>query len=210
MINSVTNSRANQTAKQKSSLPAVPNMLTNGQSNLSETEFDKKLMDLARRDVAAGRNSKFITPKGKTLRTDEWFKLSQDYISSASPDRKGLINKTMSSLAGRLGSMGIGFNRMNFFDALFKNSHIFGSSGNFGNATVGSNFVNFKDDNGNIIASFDEFRGWVAHTTPAETAQRQEFYAKWDDALTRAAAELSSGSQAKQAQSTEIVIDKKV
>jgi hypothetical protein len=116
----------------------------------------------------------------------------------------------MSSLAGHLSSMGIGFNRMNIFDVLFKNSHVFGSSGNFGNARVGANFVEFKDNSGNIVAIFDEFRGWTSPTTPAETARRQEFNAKWDEALARATAELANGKQAKQTQNTEIAIDIKI
>jgi hypothetical protein len=183
-------------------------MLTKRQTKLDECEFDKKLMDLARRDVKAGKNSKFITPKGRVLRSDEWFKLSQEYISVASPDRKALVDKTMKSFSGHLGLLGISFDRMNIFDVLFKNSHIFGASGNFGNAQVGSNFVKFKDDNGNVIASFDEFRGWVAHTTDAEVGRMREFHAKWDEALERAAAELKSPVQVKQ--NTDIIIDMKV
>jgi hypothetical protein len=54
-------------------------LLTNGQSNLSESEFDKKLMDLACRDVAAGTNSRFTEigrGKSKKSGTDEWRKLA--------------------------------------------------------------------------------------------------------------------------------------
>jgi len=212
MINNITNSRLNKIAAIKNTrLPTIPDtMLTKRQTKLDECEFDKKLMDLARRDVKAGKNSKFITPKGRVLRSDEWFKLSQEYISVASPDRKALVDKTMKSLAGHLGSLGISFDRMNIFDVLFKNSHIFGASGNFGNARVGSNFVKFKDDSGNIIASFDEFRGWTAPNTPAEVARRQDFHAKWDDALARATAELKNPPQIKQGQNTDIIIDIKV
>jgi hypothetical protein len=216
MINNISSVRAANQSQiaRNNSLSYIPDtMLTKGRSNLSDAEFDKKIMDLARRDVAAGTNSKFIESGRGTSRrsgSDEWRKLQDDYMSSVSPNRKGIVNNTLSKLAERMGSIGIGFNSFNFFQALFKNSQLFGNFGDFGNGRVGATFVEFKDNNGNLIASFSEKRGWITYTTPAEDGRRQDFLAKWDEALARATAELKSGEQVKQIQNTDIIIDKKV
>ena len=176
-------------ASRNSRIPTIPSILTSGQSKLSDAEFDEKIMDLARRDVAAGKNS-----RGNIKGGEEFFKLGKDYMSSASPDRKGMISDTLSNLANKLDSMRIKFNANNLLQVLFQNSRIFGNSGNFGNAQVGSNFVNFKDANGNIIASFDEHRGWVAHTTQAEVERLREFNVKWDKAIAKATQETNAAN----------------
>jgi len=87
MINNINNTSMARslTTSKNSRIPTVPDdMLTNKQPSMSACEFDARLMEIARRDVAAGTNSRGIT-NGKKLRTDDWFKLSQEYISSASP-----------------------------------------------------------------------------------------------------------------------------
>ncbi|MDR0197762.1 MAG: hypothetical protein LBI36_06045 [Oscillospiraceae bacterium] len=195
MINSINgNSVASSTITSKNGkndkIPTIPDILTNGQSKMSDLEIEQKLLELARKDVAAGTNSKFIT-NGKKLRTDEWFKLSQDYISSASPDRKGIITNTLSKLADKMGSMRINFNSSDFFQVLFQNSNLFG---NLSNVDVGSNFMRIFDNNGNEIAFYSKSRGWIAIQTPAENERFNEFSAKWDDALAKAKQELNGNS----------------
>jgi len=61
MVNSVGNNTAitSSYAPKSSKIPAVPDLLTCGQSDMGDSEIEKKIMEMARRDVAAGKNSKF-------------------------------------------------------------------------------------------------------------------------------------------------------
>jgi hypothetical protein len=164
--------------------PDVPNMITKGQSDLNDSEFEKRIMEMARRDVAAGQNSKF-TPNGKTDGTDEWYKLYKDYISAASPDRKGIITNTLTNFANRMGSIQLKFNSGNFFQVLFRNNGLFG-------ADVNANFIDFRDSGGNKIARYSQTAGWVNFLTPSEDARGKDFLAKWDNAIAQASREIKN------------------
>jgi len=193
MVNSVGNNSAITAsyAPKSSKIPAVPDLLTSGQSDMGDSEIEKKIMEMARRDVAAGKNSKFAeSGKGMSFKvgTDEWHKLRNDYISSVSPNRKGIITNTLSNLANRMSSMQINFNRANFFQVLFKNSGLFGSN------DIGSNFIRFRDASGNEIAFYSEYQGWVNIETPAEQSRRQDFNIMWDKAIATAQQEINSGA----------------
>jgi len=187
MVNSIGNNSAiTASYTQKSSkIPAVPDLLTSGQSDMGDSEIEKKIMEMARRDVAAGTNSKFAKSK-RGSGTDEWFKLEQDYVSAVSPDRKGIITKSLSNLASKMGSMQIKFNSRNFFQVLFQNNRLFGSD-------VGGNFINFKDSGGNTVATYGSLNGWITHTTPDENQRITDFIAMWDKAIATAQQELNSG-----------------
>jgi len=178
MVNSVGNNSAITAlyAKKSSKLPDIPDLLTSGQSDMGDSEIEKKIMELARRDVAAGTNSKFTS-------SNEWRKLINDYVSAVSPDRKGIIKNTLSGLANSMSSMNIRFNSRNFFQVLFQNCGLFGSN------DIGSNFIRFRDENGNEIAMYDEYRGWTVLQTPAEDSRRRDFMIMWDEAMAKASQE---------------------
>lgn len=193
MVNNIYSNLAAKSAysNNNSKIPAVPDLLTSGQSGSGDSKFEEKIMDLARKDAAAGKNSKFTeSGKGMSFKvgTDEWHKLRNDYISTVSPDRKGIITNTLSNLANRMSSMQIKFNRANFFQVLFKNSGLFGSN------DIGSNFIRFRDASGNEIAFYSEYQGWVTIETPAEQSRRQDFNVLWDEAISKAQREINIGA----------------
>lgn len=186
MINSINSSSIVQSsylASNNSKIPVVPDDFLS-KSNLSSSQLEQKIMELARRDVAAGKNSGFGGKYGSG--TDEWQKLRNDYISVASPDRKGIISNSLSSFASKMSSAGIQYNRMNFFQMLFQNNWL--------SKDIHGNFIDFRDASGNRVASFSEHDGWMAIATPAELARIQEFRAVWDKAIAAANKEIESAS----------------
>jgi len=168
----------NRTTARGVNLPEIPkHILTSGRSNLSDDRFKDKIWEMAQRDVAAGRNSRFV-PNGCTVGSDEWRSLLNDFISVASPDRIGIINNTLSGLAGRLGQMMARINlRANLLTLLMGNSRF------FGNKDIGNNFINFRDASGNVIAMFQSDTGWSNVSTPAENGRAQEFFRLWDESF---------------------------
>jgi hypothetical protein len=88
MINNVTSGLARPTLNTRNStgnlqLPTIPSHIpTSGQSNLSDEQFKAKIEDLARREVAAGRNSR-STPVSDR---NELWRLREDFTSTVSPD----------------------------------------------------------------------------------------------------------------------------
>ncbi len=160
-------------------MPTVPNMRTKGQCSLSENELISKITKLARRDAAAGTDSQHaINFQGVRFGSAEWQKLRDDYASSVSPDRAGIIKNTLSGFAGKIRSLKlIGTNRgVSIFDIIFNNNKKFG-------ADVGGNFVIFRDEQGNEIARYSEPNGWSFRSTPAEEARLDEFDALWKQAM---------------------------
>lgn len=160
-------------------MPALPYMRTKGQCNLSEKELIGKITELARRDAAAGTDSQHaVNFQGVRFGSAEWQKLRDDYASSVSPDRAGIIKKTLSGFAGKIQSLKlIGTNKgVSIFDVIFNNNKKFGTD-------VGGNFVIFRDEQGNEIARYSEPNGWSFRSTPAEDARLDEFDALWKQAL---------------------------
>lgn len=168
-------------------MPYVPQMRTKGQCKISEKELIDKIVKLAQRDAAAGKDSQFgATLKGSTVRmpTAEWIKLRDDFVSPVSPDRMNIINNTLSSYAMKLNSNLTGKDsRLSFFELLFNNSKRLGPD-------VGGNYVDFRDENGEWIARYSEPNGWVSWPTDAECARSDVFSQLWKDALAQAKAEL--------------------
>ena len=210
-INKNNNNSAVKTTLNKFSYNAnlsnMPGFLTSGQAKLSDEELESRLMDMARRDAATGKNSRDFTPRGKELRSDEWFKLHQDFVARVSPDRKGIIDDIKPVINLKLNALGFNPNQKNIFD--FLKNVTFSNFGEFGNYTIGSNFLEFKDNNGNSIAFFSEHQGWVAMTTNAEAEQSREFNKMWDEALAKAQQELKN-PQKQNASNADIIIDIKV
>lgn len=163
----------------------IPNMRTKGQCKLSEKELINKIQELARKDAAAGKNSRYAESfHGVRQPSAEWRKLKDDFVSFASPNRKGIIRNTLSNLAGKVNSMqSSGDGRFDLFKILFNNNKKLGSD-------VGGNFVIFRDEQGNEIARYSEPNGWSYPYTPAEDARLDEFNDLWNQALADAQAEL--------------------
>jgi len=157
-----------------SKIPDIPDLPTSGQYKTSDSVFKDKIMEMARRDVAAGKNSRG---------SKEWIRLMDYYSSAVSPDRKGIVNSTVSSLGSKMNLAHIKFNGHNFFQVLFANSGMFGSR------DIGANFINFRDSNGNVIATFGE-KGWGYVPTKAEISRGHEFIEMWDDAVSAAEQEV--------------------
>lgn len=169
----------------KVKIPAAPNMRTKGQCKLSEKELVEKITELAHRDAAAGKNSQYAESfHGIRQGSAEWRKLKDDFVSLDSPDRRGIIQNTLSHLAGRVNSMQLkGDGRFDLFKILFNNCKKFGPD-------VSVNFVSFRDEQGNEIAHYSEANGWQLLPTPAEGVRNNAFNALWKQALADAQAEL--------------------
>ena len=163
----------------------IPNMRTKGQCKLSEKELVNKIQELARKDAAAGKNSQYAESfYGVRQGSAEWRKLKDDFVSLASPNRMGIIQNTLSNLAGKVNStQSNGDGRFDLFKILFNNNKKLGPD-------VGGNFVIFRDEQGNEIARYSEPNGWSYPYTPAEDARLDEFNALWKQALADAQAEL--------------------
>lgn len=187
MINSISSSSPTQSTpfssytNNNSKVPDIPDDILT-KSNLSNSQLEQRIMELARRDAAAGKNSKFSGKIGNG--SDEWQRLMNDYISVASPDRKGIISNSLSNFASKMSSAGIKYNRMNFFQMLFQNNWL--------SSDIHGNFVDFRDSSGNVAARFSEHQGWMTIATPAEISRMQEFTMVWDKALSTAEAEGNS------------------
>jgi hypothetical protein len=194
MMRPITNNR-NTTGNVQ--LPEIPShVVTSGQSSLSDDEFMSKIDEMARRDVAAGRNSRFGSVQG-----DEWRRLKDDFMSVASPNRTSVINNTLSDMAGRLRQM---MPRLNFGTNLLQ--ILMGHSTQFGSRDIGSNFINFRDNSGNLLAMFQD-NGWTIVTTPAEEGRVQDFLRLWDEAHQRAFDEYSLTNQVIESKKNGVEID---
>jgi hypothetical protein len=161
-------------------LPSIPDhIITKGQSSLSDEEWEDKIMEIVRKEVAAGKNSRG---------SDEWHRLRNDFMSSAAPDRASAITTTMNSLARKLEGTGVRSNSSSsFFQLLFQNSRLFGSR------DIGANFIDFRDASGNVIANFSQLPGggwgFLNISTPAEESRNREFMIMWDQAMAKAGTE---------------------
>jgi len=168
---------------------AARSVIFGNRPKLSDEELEAKIMELARRDAASGKDSRFVkNDKGGAIvtGTDEWYQLMNDYTFADSPDRKGVIDSTLSNIGSKLRSMGVTFNRFTIFDAIFKNSAAFGSK------DIGVNFINFKGADGTPLAKYSSDSGWGIYATPSEKARGQEFLKMWNNAIILANQEVNN------------------
>lgn len=170
--------------------PLAEDMSTKGQCRVSEEELVKRIRDLAYRDAAAGKNSQYgVKFHGVGTGTPEWRKLRADYISFASPDRAGIIQKKLSQLTGGAANMRLQSNsRLEALAILFANGTK--SARKIHDPDVGGNYISFKDERGKEIAHYCTLSGWHYSDTSAESARRSEFYDMWRQFLTEAQEEL--------------------
>jgi hypothetical protein len=173
-VNSINNnSTTKATANQNTS--TAERIIAGQYSGQSDEQLWQRMLDLARKDSQTGNNSR-TTINGKRTGSNEFIKLRDDYIFANSGDRKGSINNTISGLKNKLNVMQIKFNSINFFQMLFKNSHLFGTR------DIGMNFINFRNAAGEKIAKFNSDTGWEIFPTAAENARSQDFFEQWERA----------------------------
>jgi|GEM_PF-2445858 len=175
---------------------AARSVIFGNRPKLSDEELEAKIMELARRDVASGKNSRFVkNDKGSAVvtGTDEWYQLMNDYTFAESPDRKSIINNNLSLLASRLRAAGKGVTLTRsplyygeLFEAIMRNSTMFGSK------DIGVNFINFKGADGTPLAIYSSDTGWGIYATSSEKARGQEFLKMWDNAIILANQEVSN------------------
>lgn len=187
MINRIGTGSRNYGRSSSFKIPPVPNMCTKGQCKLSEKDLVKKIVKLAQRDAAAGKDSQHgVNVHGIRMGTPEWKKLRSDYISLSSPNRMELIQNKLAVLANKASSIHSKEDgRFDLFKMLFKSRKKI-------DPDVGGNFVVFRDEQGNEIARYSEPNGWSMRSTPAESARNTAFYDLWKQALADAQEELES------------------
>ena len=175
MVNNVS-SRYTNFFRKNAKIPNSTVMWTKGQCKLSEKELVSKIVDLAHRDAAAGKNSLLDDAKIGS----EWNTLFHNYISLSSPDRVGIIQKKLSYLTGNTTST-----RLKGFD-LF---HMLNRR-KIHDPDVNSDNIIFRDEVGREVAVYSKNAGWLVHNTPAESARTREFIELWNQALADAQEEL--------------------
>jgi len=148
----------------------VGGMPTKSASKMSDEEIREKMVELAKKDFAAGRP--FYDRS-----SSEYNELLRNYTSAVSPDRQGTVNNTLSSLARRLKVM---VPKLNFANDLL--SLLMGHSTLFNSRDIGTNFINFKGSNGNVIATFSSETGWGSLLTDAENARYNELVGIYNEA----------------------------
>ena len=162
----------------------LPENVTRPRSNLSDSEFEERVEDLVRKYLDAGIPFEHVW----SSRTPEWFRLRDEFISVASPDRMGIITGKLNSLAFAFP----GLNRfsLTFLDALMQNQR------SFVGYDVGSNMINFRDGSGNIVAMFTSDRGWLTDFhTEAEVMRIRGFEEMWREVSGRVEGERLQAQQ---------------
>jgi hypothetical protein len=156
-------------------------------SSTSDDDYRTAIENMAKRHFAAGYNL------SQAYHSSELQNLMNSYSSVSSPDRRGIINNTLSGLSGKLQSMMPRFsmNRFCILDMLMQKSNLFPNNRNMGN-----NFINFTDSAGNIIAMYSQLpnggMGWSHVPTKGEIARGNEFARLYNEAFQNAQGELSA------------------
>ena len=182
MIYSIGNTR--YTGFLRKSMPKTPldDVWTKDKSGLSEKELVEKMVDLAQRDAAAGKDSLH----DDSYVGSEWNKLHQGFVCLSSPDRLGIIQKKLAKLTGSTTDMRLKSNsRFEAFAILFANSR-----GRRHDRDVCSSSIIFRDELGNEVAVYGKYSGWITHGTRAEYARSYAFRDLWNQALADAKEDL--------------------
>ena len=185
MINGVTSAWNNQptshTEQRRVNLPSF--MLSKSEPKMSDEEFEQKIIEMAKRDFAAG---KFHN------QDDEYKSLRRSFVSIVSPDREGMINNALPTILKNIRE----YARKEYksYEEMI-NDLLFGidppsSNGNKGQQTV---LFQLYDEGGNLLAELST-GGWSQFATPAETARGMEFNSIYNKAWDTAKHESINGS----------------
>ncbi|MCL2577793.1 MAG: hypothetical protein FWE27_07065 [Defluviitaleaceae bacterium] len=179
-ISSVGNSQvASRTAQQRVNLPSF--MLSTTEPKMSDEEFEQKIIELAKRHQAAG---KFQSQDPNS----EFHDLRRSFISVASPDREGMINKALPTILGKIreytssNTMTIPTTYQELIMKLLFGIDTYSSNMNKGQQTV---LFELYDASGNNLATLTT-GGWHQYHTPAESARDREFITIFNKAWTAA------------------------
>lgn len=160
---------------------------TQGTSNKSDAEIRATVEEMAKKHFSTGKNI------SQGVHSSEYQNLMNTYTSVASPNRRGAINNTLSSLTAKLSTMMPTFNmnRTGVLQALMQRSNLFPN-----NRDIGNNFINFRGSNGQLVAMYSELptggMGWLNVPTDAENSRASEFAGLYNEAWYDAQRELST------------------
>jgi len=184
-ISSVGNNQSvNRATQSRVNLPSF--MLSTTEPEIGDEEFKQKIIEMAKRDQAAGR---FQSNDANS----EFHALRFSYISVASPDREGMINNALPTISSKIREYAAksynSYQEM-IMDLLFGIEPLTST-----NLNKGQNITLFelKDANGNLLARLST-DGWEMHSTPAENSRDAEFISIYNKAWRTAEHEQKYGS----------------
>ena len=188
MINGVTSAWNNQptshTEQRRVNLPS--SILSKSEPKMSDEEFEQKIIEMAKRDFAAGRS-------GSNDINSEFHALRFSFISVVSPDREGMINNALPTILNKIREYAKkeykSYDEM-IMDLLFGIEPPRSSDSNMGQKIT---LFELKDENGNLLARLST-GGWEMFGTPAENARDREFITIYNKAWDTAKHESINGS----------------
>lgn len=169
----------------------VGGMPTKGASNMSDAELRTAFEELAKRDFAAGKNL------SQAYHGSEHQELMRSATSATSPDRRGIINNTLSNLSSKIQGMmpTLNMKRYCLLDMLMQKSNL------LNNKNIGNNFINFTNSSGKMIAMYSELppflgggMGFMAVNTPEETTRLVKFREIYNEAFAQAKRDIGSAA----------------
>ncbi|MCL1877551.1 MAG: hypothetical protein FWF80_01705 [Defluviitaleaceae bacterium] len=166
---------ANRTVQSRANLP--PTMLSRSEPKMSDEEFEQRIIEMAKRDHAAGR---FQSQDPSS----EFHTLERSFVSVVSPDREGIINNALPRAMATITNRARIWTELSFEELVWK--LLFGespplASSNQGNQGHQMLLYEFKDASGNVIAELFT-GGWSMRSTPAENARSLDFITIYNQA----------------------------
>ncbi|WP_077610219.1 hypothetical protein [Clostridium sp. Marseille-P2415] len=162
-----------QFSKKKPSSVPVPDFFAKTAPKMSDVKFNEAIVQQAQKDASTGKFG-VECPGFKSL--------MESYVSVVSPDRKGIIDKAMTTLNGINQSSVPQPEAISLLDILL-GKRIMSASNEI-------SYAEFKDGSGEIVATFSNGT-WHAMGTPAEDARTSEFYGIYIEAWNAARGEIT-------------------
>jgi hypothetical protein len=149
-------------------------MLSRTELKMSDEEFEKKIIELAKRNQAKG-----IFQSNASNR--EFHDLERSFVSVVSPDREGMINKALPTILGKIREYANKTPNASYEEMIMY--LLFGIEPPSSGLNSGQNITLYelKDADGNLLARLSTC-GWEIHSTPAENARSAEFVAIYNKA----------------------------
>lgn len=166
-------------------------MLSRSEPAMSEEAFRERIEEMARRDAAAGRFQSHDV-------NSEYHQLLRKFMSTASPDRQGMINAAFPSMIGKIRMLAQSNPPVRTLLELLLLGEEIPQSFNPGQELV---LFQLKDENGNLLAELTT-GGWTMFSTDAENARASEFMSIYNNAWRAARAEMGTQNNTTQNVST--------
>jgi hypothetical protein len=163
-------------------LPDFKNMRTKTESSMSDEELKEAIMKIARKDAEKGQFQ---------AQTKEFLDLEREYVSSVSPDRESLITNSTKQIFANVNLLKLNPEDppKTLLELLMdkKDNKIIAinmSSSEYKACFTGDNlsYAEFRDSNGEIIATYSDNNGWACIGTKAEEVRRKEFSSVYNEA----------------------------